>query len=47
MNPIGAGMLGRRIKKYADLRSVLTDAAQAWSADVTNGTYPAPEHTYT
>ncbi|CAB4944369.1 unannotated protein [freshwater metagenome] len=41
------GPTAKFVKKYADLRSVLTDAAQAWSADVTNGTYPAPEHTYT
>ncbi|PJJ72110.1 3-methyl-2-oxobutanoate hydroxymethyltransferase [Diaminobutyricimonas aerilata] len=45
-----AGLTGGRIpkfvKQYADLRSVLTDAAQAYRADVESGVYPGPEHSY-
>jgi 3-methyl-2-oxobutanoate hydroxymethyltransferase len=36
----------RFVKQYADLRSVLGDAARAFSADVTSGGYPAAEHSY-
>ncbi len=34
------------LKRYADLRTVLTDAAGAFAADVRDGTYPGPEHGY-
>jgi 3-methyl-2-oxobutanoate hydroxymethyltransferase len=34
------------LKKYADLRTVLTDAVSAYSDDVREGRYPAPEHGY-
>ncbi|NDB17836.1 MAG: 3-methyl-2-oxobutanoate hydroxymethyltransferase [Actinobacteria bacterium] len=34
------------VKKYADLRAVITDAARAWCDDVVNRAYPASEHTY-
>ena len=34
------------LKKYADLRTVLTDAVTAYSDDVRDGRYPAPEHGY-
>jgi 3-methyl-2-oxobutanoate hydroxymethyltransferase len=34
------------LKKYADLRTVLTDAVTAYSEDVREGRYPAPEHGY-
>ncbi len=35
------------VKAYADLRTILGDAAAAWAADVRTGSYPAPEHSYT
>ncbi|MCA1710804.1 MAG: 3-methyl-2-oxobutanoate hydroxymethyltransferase [Actinobacteria bacterium] len=35
------------LKRYADLRTVLTDAVTAYADDVRNGTYPAAEHGYT
>ncbi len=45
-----AGMTGgpvpRFVKRYADLRGVLTEAAQSFAGEVVNGTYPAPEHSY-
>jgi 3-methyl-2-oxobutanoate hydroxymethyltransferase len=34
------------LKKYADLRTVLTEAATAYADDVRAGTYPAAEHGY-
>jgi 3-methyl-2-oxobutanoate hydroxymethyltransferase len=37
----------RFVKRYADLRGVLGDAARAFADDVRDGAYPAPEHAYT
>ena len=34
------------VKRYADLRSILTGAVQQWAGEVVDGTYPAEEHTY-
>jgi 3-methyl-2-oxobutanoate hydroxymethyltransferase len=34
------------VKKYADLASVLTDAATAFAQDVTSGAFPDEEHSY-
>jgi 3-methyl-2-oxobutanoate hydroxymethyltransferase len=34
------------VKRYADLRSVLAGAAQAFADEVAGGVYPAPEHAY-
>ncbi len=34
------------VKQYADVRTVISDAVTAWSADVVSGAYPAPEHEY-
>jgi 3-methyl-2-oxobutanoate hydroxymethyltransferase len=34
------------LKKYADLRTVLGDAAKAYADEVRAGTYPGPEHGY-
>jgi 3-methyl-2-oxobutanoate hydroxymethyltransferase len=34
------------VKRYADLRTVLAGAAQAFADEVADGTYPAPEHAY-
>ena len=35
------------VRPYADLRSVMTDAVAAWSADVRSGAFPDAEHCYT
>ncbi len=40
------GKMARFVKQYADLHSVLRDAAQAYSADVKAGTFPGQEHTF-
>ncbi|MEU6035225.1 3-methyl-2-oxobutanoate hydroxymethyltransferase [Actinomadura sp. NPDC047616] len=34
------------VKKYADLRTVLGDAARAYAEEVVGGVFPAPEHAY-
>jgi 3-methyl-2-oxobutanoate hydroxymethyltransferase len=34
------------LKRYADLRGILTEAAQAYADDVRSGSYPGPEHSY-
>jgi 3-methyl-2-oxobutanoate hydroxymethyltransferase len=34
------------VKRYADLRSVLADAARSYADEVAHGTYPGPEHSY-
>ncbi len=40
------GPLPRFVKQYADLRTVLGDAARRFADDVANQRYPQPEHTY-
>ncbi|MGQ0623496.1 MAG: 3-methyl-2-oxobutanoate hydroxymethyltransferase [Sporichthyaceae bacterium] len=40
------GQVPRFVKRYADLRAVLTDAARAYAADVVGGTFPAAEHSF-
>jgi 3-methyl-2-oxobutanoate hydroxymethyltransferase len=34
------------VRRYADLRSVLTSAVREWAGDVVSGAYPDEEHTY-
>ena len=34
------------LKRYADLRTVLTDAVTAYADEVRGGSYPGPEHSY-
>ncbi len=41
-----AGRLPRFVKQYANLRSEITEAAKTYMAEVRDGDYPAPEHTY-
>lgn len=41
-----AGKAPRFAKKYADMRTVLGDAARAFASDVVTGAFPAPEHTF-
>jgi 3-methyl-2-oxobutanoate hydroxymethyltransferase len=41
-----AGRIPKFVKRYADLRGVLTDAVGAFREDVAEGRYPAPEHEY-
>ena len=41
-----SGRVPKFVRQYADVRSVLTDAVQRFTADVASGAYPAPEHSY-
>ena len=45
-----AGLRGGRaprfVKKYADLRGTLLDAARAYAADVESGAFPDAEHSF-
>jgi 3-methyl-2-oxobutanoate hydroxymethyltransferase len=40
------GSMPRFVKQYADLRTVLSDAARAYADDVVAGTFPAEEHSF-
>jgi 3-methyl-2-oxobutanoate hydroxymethyltransferase len=46
MAGLNTGPAPRFVKRFADLRSVLADAARSYADEVTGGTYPAPEHSY-
>ena len=47
MAGLTAGPGPKFVKRYADLRGVLTAAAQAYGDDVREGRYPTEEHGYT
>ncbi len=40
------GRIPKFVKRYANLSTVLTDAAKTYISDVAGGEYPAPEHEY-
>ena len=40
------GRVPKFVKQYANLSSILSDAAKEWRADVESGTYPNSEHSY-
>ncbi|WP_338747932.1 3-methyl-2-oxobutanoate hydroxymethyltransferase [Janibacter alittae] len=46
MAGLGSGRTPRFVKRYADVRSVLSDAARAYAADVATGSFPAAEHSF-
>ena len=46
MAGLRGGIPPRFVKRYADLRTTLTDAARAYAADVAGGTFPAAEHSF-
>ena len=41
-----SGRMARFVKQYADVRTVLLDAATAYADEVRGGTFPAEEHTF-
>jgi 3-methyl-2-oxobutanoate hydroxymethyltransferase len=43
---ISAGPSPRYVRKYAELRPQISQAAQAFAADVATGAYPGPEESY-
>jgi 3-methyl-2-oxobutanoate hydroxymethyltransferase len=46
MAGLRTGHLPRFVKQYADMHTVLLNAAKAFAADVSSGTFPAPEHSF-
>jgi 3-methyl-2-oxobutanoate hydroxymethyltransferase len=40
------GRMPRFVKQYADLRSVLLDAAKSYDSEVKAGAFPGPDHTF-
>lgn len=40
------GRIPKFVKQYANLRKVLKEAVKSYRADVADGSYPAPEHSY-
>ena len=42
-----SGRLPRFVKAYANVRTIMTDAVKAYSAEVASGDYPDEEHMYT
>ena len=40
------GRMPRFVKQYADLATTMTEAAQAFAADVAGGSFPADEHSF-
>jgi 3-methyl-2-oxobutanoate hydroxymethyltransferase len=46
MAGLRSGPMPRFVKKYADLRGVLLQAATDYAADVATGTFPSDDHTF-
>jgi 3-methyl-2-oxobutanoate hydroxymethyltransferase len=46
MAGLRGGRAPRFVKKYADLRTDLKDAASAYAAEVASGAFPAAEHSF-
>lgn len=46
MAGLRGGRAPRFVKKYADLRGVLSQAARTYAAEVASGTFPAAEHSF-
>jgi 3-methyl-2-oxobutanoate hydroxymethyltransferase len=46
MAGLQSGKTARFVKRYADLRGVLTTAAQEYADEVRGGVFPAPEHSF-
>jgi 3-methyl-2-oxobutanoate hydroxymethyltransferase len=46
MAGLNNGPAPRFVKRYADMRAVLTEAASAYAREVADGVYPGPEHSF-
>jgi 3-methyl-2-oxobutanoate hydroxymethyltransferase len=46
MMGLRTGKAPRFVKRYADLRSVMLDAARAYAGEVREGAFPGPEHSF-
>jgi 3-methyl-2-oxobutanoate hydroxymethyltransferase len=43
---LNSGPAPRFVKRFADVRSVITEAARAYAEEVAEGIYPGPEHSF-
>jgi 3-methyl-2-oxobutanoate hydroxymethyltransferase len=43
---LNTGPAPRFVKRYADLRAVITEAATTYAREVADGIYPGPEHSF-
>ena len=46
MAGMGEGRTPRFVKQFADVRTLLTDAARSYAEEVRSGTFPGPEHSF-
>ncbi len=46
MAGLRGGKMAKFVKQYADLRSILGDAARAYADEVRSGSFPGPEHSF-
>jgi 3-methyl-2-oxobutanoate hydroxymethyltransferase len=46
MMGLRTGRMPRFVKQYADLHGVMLEAAQTYAAEVADGSFPGPEHTF-
>ena len=46
MAGLRGGKMARFVKQYADIRSMLSDAAKTYGEEVRSGQFPGPEHTF-
>src|SRR6478736_1005085 len=46
MAGLRGGRMAKFVKQYADLRSMLRDAAKSYADEVRSGTFPGPEHSF-
>lgn len=46
MAGLRTGPMAKFVKQYADVHGVLLDAARRYAAEVADGTFPGPEHTF-
>jgi len=46
MAGLRTGKMAKFVKQYAEMRTILSDAAKAYGDEVRTGTFPGPEHTF-
>ncbi|ALE05484.1 3-methyl-2-oxobutanoate hydroxymethyltransferase [Arthrobacter sp. ERGS1:01] len=46
MAGLRTGKMAKFVKQYAEMRTILSDAAKAYGDDVRTGAFPGPEHTF-
>src|SRR6185312_1879335 len=46
MAGLRTGKMAKFVKQYAQMRTILADAAREYGDEVRNGVFPGPEHTF-